>query len=206
MEFLDNLRTVFSDPNLGYILIVIAILGITIEVFTPGVYLGLVTSIVAGLLAFWGLSNLSLNPIGLILLCLALAFFIIEAFIKIRWVSTIIGLAFLILGSVLLFSGGSPSRANPYLIVCVTAVTAGIMMVMVNRAASAHKRRVAIGSETVLGSSVTAKTELAPEGMVMFNGELWKAKLKFGSAHIGDELYVVGVNGLTLELSKEKEK
>ncbi|MCL2707205.1 MAG: hypothetical protein FWE97_03495 [Dehalococcoidia bacterium] len=204
MDAIDNLRSVLSEPNLAYVLLMLAILGISVEIFTPGFFYAGTIGIAAGLLAFISLSTLSVNPLGLCLLILSLAFFIAEAFTRSRGIVTSIGMICIIFGSVFLFNGSADNRANPYLIAGMTASMSVIFIFLVSRAAVAHKHRIAIGSETVTGSIVVARTELNPDGMVLFQGELWSAQLSKGSAAVNEELVITGIQGLKLYVSKKE--
>jgi len=204
LDAIENLRSALSDPNIAYVLLIISILGISVEVFTPGFFVGGTTSIIAGLLAFLALSTLSINPFGLILLIISLAFFIGEAFLKTKWLLATLGMASLILGSVFLFYGGSESRASPYLIAVLSAIVSAVLVYLVNRATTAQKRRIAIGSETVVGDFAIARTELNPNGMVLYQGELWQAELIQGQATRDEQLVITGMKGLKLYVTHKE--
>jgi membrane-bound serine protease (ClpP class) len=205
MNIIDSLRTVLSDPNLAYVLLMLAILGISMEVFTPGIFYAGTVGIVAGVLAFLALTTLSVNPFGLTLLILALAFFIAEAFMRLRRIATTIGMICIIFGSIFLFNGGADNRANVYLIAGMTTSMSVILVFLVNRAAAAQKLRVNTGNETLKGSIVVARTALNPDGMVLYQGELWQAQLSDGSAIIDEELVITDMRGLKLYVTKKKE-
>jgi len=205
MTIIDRLGTAMSDPKLAYILLMLAILCISVEIFTPGVFFAGTIGIIAGLFAFVALTTLPVNSLGLTLLILSLVFFVADAFVRSRWILTPIGMIFIIFGSIFLFNGGADNRANPFLIIGMTASMSAILWFLANRAAAAQKHRIAIGSETVVGSVVVARTSLNPNGMVLYQGELWQAQLNSGSANIDDELIVTGIHGLKLYVTKKKE-
>ncbi|MCL2281480.1 MAG: hypothetical protein FWC25_02315 [Dehalococcoidia bacterium] len=205
MDALDSLRSALSDPNLAYVLLMLAILGISVEIFTPGTFFASTVGIIAGLLAFVALTTLSVNPLGLILVVLALGFFIAEAFVHSKGIVTAIGMLFIIFGSVFLFNVGADNRANPFLIAGMTAGMSVILIFLVNRAARAQKRRSTTGNEAIIGNVAVARTALNPDGMVLYQGELWHAQLNEGSAAIDEELVITGIQGLKLYVSKKKE-
>jgi membrane protein implicated in regulation of membrane protease activity len=60
-----------------------------------------------------------------------------------------------------------------------------------------HRRRPAVGVETMVGASATVITPCRPRGQVRIQGELWEARCERG-ADPGDLVEVVGVDGLTL--------
>lgn len=204
MDAVDNLRSALSDPNLAYVLLMLSIFGISVEIFTPGIFFAGTAGIIAGLLAFLAFSTLSVNPLGLSLIILALAFIIAEAFVRSRGVVTAVGMVCIIFGSIFLFQGGADNRANPFLIAGLTTAMSVALIFMVNRSAIAHKRSVATGSETAKGSVVVARTNLAPDGLVLYQGELWQAMLDEGCAAVDEELVVTDLRGLKLYVTKEK--
>ena len=60
-----------------------------------------------------------------------------------------------------------------------------------------HRRRPAVGVETMVCASATVITPCRPRGQVRIQGELWEARCERG-ADPGDLVEVVGVDGLTL--------
>ena len=64
-----------------------------------------------------------------------------------------------------------------------------------------RRRRPAIGIEAMIGSRATVTTPCRPLGQVRLRGELWTARCD-GGADTGDEVEVVGVEGLTLVVGR----
>ena len=60
-----------------------------------------------------------------------------------------------------------------------------------------HRRRPAVGQETLIGAVGQAVTNLLPDGQVRVSGELWSARCD-GVARAGDDVLVKEVDGLTL--------
>ena len=59
------------------------------------------------------------------------------------------------------------------------------------------RRRVAVGTETLVGRSAVVSTDCMPNGQVRVAGEIWRARCDVG-AGIGAEVVVREVRGLTL--------
>jgi membrane-bound serine protease (ClpP class) len=204
MSAIDSLQSALSDPNLAYVLLMLAVLGISVEILTPGLIFPSIIGIVSGLFAFLALSTLPVNPIGIILIFVSLGFFIVEALVRTKGLITIFGLISIVLGSIFLFKGGVANRANFFLIAGATIVISTVLVFIANRVVAAQRRRVATGREEFKGSMAVVRTALNPEGTVFFQGELWKAVLDKGSAAPGDRIIITGLEGLKLFVTKKR--
>jgi membrane protein implicated in regulation of membrane protease activity len=62
------------------------------------------------------------------------------------------------------------------------------------------------GTETLIGQVGIAKQPLAPEGLVLIGGELWRARVQGGqSVQPGDRVHVVGTaDGFVLLVSPRR--
>ena len=61
--------------------------------------------------------------------------------------------------------------------------------------------RPKVAAETVIGSGGKVTRRLAPEGYVKVQGVLWKATCVESELEVGDEVVVVGIEGLRLIVS-----
>jgi len=66
----------------------------------------------------------------------------------------------------------------------------------------ALRQRPVMGLPAMVGSRGKVVRPLSPEGMVKIKGELWKATSEGGVLDIGDEITVVGQDGLRLIVRK----
>ena len=64
------------------------------------------------------------------------------------------------------------------------------------------KKQALEGLSSMVGVRGTAAGPLDPEGMVRIKGELWRAVADGGKVEDGEEVTVVGENGLTLSVRK----
>jgi membrane-bound serine protease (ClpP class) len=206
MGAIDSLRAALSDPNLAYLLLMLAILGVSVEILTPGLIFPSTLGIIAGLFAFLALSALPVNPIGIVLIFLSLGFFIIEALVRGRGLIIACGVISLILGSIFLFEGGAAKRASPVLIAVMSITISATLVFIANRVVTAQRRRTSTGCEEFKGSSATVRTSLSPEGTVNFQGEIWKAMLDKGSAQPGEKVIITGFEGLKLYVTRKEQR
>ena len=201
---MDSLRTGLSDPNLAYVLLMLSMLGISIEILTPGIIFPSTFGIISGIFAFLALSSLPVNPVGISLILLSLVFFVTEAFVRTKGVVTLTGIVSITIGSIFLFKGGVDNRVNPLLIAGMVIEMASVLVFLANRVVTAQRRSVVTGREGFKGSSAIVRTALDPEGLVYFQGELWKAALDHGSAAPGEEVVIEGLEGLKLFVTKKR--
>jgi membrane protein implicated in regulation of membrane protease activity len=62
------------------------------------------------------------------------------------------------------------------------------------------RRKAAVGAETLVGRTAVTITPCRPFGQVRVDGEIWAARCEEGVA-AGEDVYVVGLDGLTLRVS-----
>ena len=196
-----------ADPNIAYILLSVAVLGITAEIFNPGLIFPGVIGGICGLLAAYALGMLPVNIAGILLIILAFGLFIAEAFTPGFGLFTAGGIAALVIGSLILYKGGGPSvKVDPGLIATITVIIAGFLAFVVQRVVRAHRRQATTGREELVGKTAIVKVALDPQGMVLFKGERWTAISESGRIEPGEEVIITGIDGLTLRAVRKTKK
>jgi membrane-bound serine protease (ClpP class) len=204
MTAIESFLLAISDPNIAYILLSLAILGIMVEIFNPGLIFPGIVGAISGLLAFYSLGMLPVNIAGILLIVLAFGLFIAEAFTPTFGLLTAGGLTSLVTGSLILFKEGGPLfQVNIALIVIVAVLFAAFIAFVVNRVVVAHRRQATTGREELLGKTAVVRTALNPEGTVLFEGEIWTAALDQGRAEPREEVIIKRFDGLKLYVSKK---
>jgi len=201
MNAIERFLLAISDPNIAYILLSIAMLGIIIELSHPGLILPGVAGGVSLLLSIYSLGMLEANYAGLLLILLAFGLFIAEIFTSTFGLLFAGGVISLVLGSLILFSG-SYFEIDPGVIATVVVVFTAAFAFVVVAIIKAHKRQVTTGREGLMGQTGVAQTELDPNGMVFIKGERWKAASESGRIEHGEEVRVTKVEGLKLKVVK----
>ena len=64
------------------------------------------------------------------------------------------------------------------------------------------KRQTVVGLPTMIGGRGKVASSLVPEGLVRIKGELWGATSATGNINVGEEVEVVGEDGLKLVVRK----
>jgi membrane-bound serine protease (ClpP class) len=101
--FRDAVLRIISDPNIAYILMMIGLAGLYFELAHPGAVFPGVIGAISLILAFYSFQTLPVNYAGLLLIALAIIFFIAEIKIASYGVLSLGGIVSLTLGSIMLF-------------------------------------------------------------------------------------------------------
>ncbi|MEK7353615.1 MAG: nodulation protein NfeD [Chloroflexota bacterium] len=198
----ENFLYAISDPNIAYLLLSIATLGIMAELSNPGLIFPGVIGAISLLMAFFSLGTLPVNYAGIALIVLALGLLIGEAFTGIG-VLAAGGIISLALGSAILFKGGSLFQVSPWLIATITIIIASFFIFLISRVIKSQRLQATTGWEELIGKPALVKVALAPEGMVLFRGERWKAVSAEGKVAPGEEVIINKVENLTLHVTKK---
>ncbi len=207
MNPLERFLHVISDPNIAYILLSLAVIGLITEISNPGLIFPGVLGGLCLFIAFYSLGVLNAYWAGVLLILLAIGLFVAEVFTPTFGALTAGGIASLVIGALLLFSRNPPSmQINKGLIAGVTIIIAAIVIFVIGAAVRGQRRKVATGAEGLIGKVAVVKQPLAPKGKVFIDGELWTAMIDSGRAEPGEEVTVTKVEGLKLIVTKSKTK
>lgn len=204
MRAIEKFLYAIADPNIAFLLLSLAALGITVEIFNPGLIFPGVIGAICGVLAFYALGQLPVNIAGVLLIVLAIIFFVAEALTATFGILLTGGIISLIIGGLILFQGASPVfRVNPWLIVATVIMLAGMFTFVLSRVVRAHRKRVTTGREELEGKVAVARTALDPEGLVFFKGERWDAVSEAGKIKPGEEVVITKIDGLKLYVTRK---
>ncbi|MEJ2040384.1 MAG: nodulation protein NfeD [Desulfosarcinaceae bacterium] len=198
----ENLRTrvlkAISDPNIAYILLMIGLAGLYFELSNPGVVFPGVVGAIALILAFYSMQTLPFNITGILLILLAVIFFILELKITSHGLLSFAGLLTLVLGSMMLFKGAGPAYRLAWQVVLPTVLTvSGFFVVLTTLVVRAHARQPHTGAEGLVGETGIVRKIRGGQGKVMVHGELWQAEFQ-EEAKVGDKVRVVEVRNLVV--------
>jgi membrane-bound serine protease (ClpP class) len=199
----DRFLNLITDPNIAYVLLMLGMLGLFFELANPGVIVPGIIGGISLILAFFAFQSLPLNYAGLFLILFGIVLLVAEIKVVSHGVLTIGGVIAIVLGSVMLVDTTElPLRVSWKVIVPVVAATAGIFVFAVSAGIRAQLRRPATGAEGLVGQLGVARTRLDPDGQVFVHGELWRAVGDEGAIGEGEAVRVVGMDGLTLRVSR----
>jgi membrane-bound serine protease (ClpP class) len=202
---LDGFSLFLLDPNVIFLLFVVAMMGIYLEISHPGAILPGVVGAIALVLFLFAIGSLSPNWAGLLLMVVAFVLLVLDLRLPTHGVLSLGTVIALILGALLFFNGGGPYAGAPVSPLVVSTVSGAIGLVgltLVTFGVRARRRSVASGVEGMIGANVVALTALCPAGRVSYGGENWAAVLDAPAtfADVGSKLQIVSVEGLRLRV------
>ena len=196
--FRDKVLKTISDPNIAYILMMIGLAGLYFELSHPGAIFPGVIGAISLILAFFSFQTLPVNYAGLLLIILAVIFFIVEVKVASYGILSIGGLISLTLGSIMLFEdvGVSLSLMMPTIL-----LVGGFFVVVAGLAFRAYQRKPKGGTDGLLGEIGVVRELIEPEGLIFVHGEYWRA-MAAERIDPGEKVEVIGVDGLILKVKK----
>lgn len=193
------LKTI-SDPNVAYILLMIGLAGLYFELSHPGAVLPGVIGGISIILAFFALQTIPVNYAGILLIILALVFFIMEMKMLSYGLLSIAGTISLLLGSLMLFDSSDPElRLSLGVLIPTLALVSGFFAVVAGLVFKSQSSKPMTGATGLVGKIGVVKKDIMPEGKVFVHGELWNATSKDPITE-GARVRVVDVANLVLEV------
>ena len=199
----EKLISAIADPNIGFILLVLGALGLYVEFTSPGLIFAGVAGAVLLLLGLSSLAVVPINWVGVVLLILAAALFVLEAKITSHGVLGIGATVSMVLGAMLLVEGPPEIRIHLSTALAVSLPFALITMFLVSIVVRARRGKVLTGISGMLDEIGIARTDLSPAGKVFVHGEYWNA---VSSAPVpeGSRVRVTSVDGMTVHVEPMK--
>jgi membrane-bound serine protease (ClpP class) len=207
MRTTESFLYIISDPNIAVILLGLAMLGITVEIFNPGLIFPGVFGGISAFLAAYSLGFMPINYAGLALIVLAAGLLIAEVYTPGFGLLAGGGITAFVFGTLILFSGRpAVMTPDPWVIPTVASASGGAIAFIIYHALRAHRRQPTTGREELIGKRAVVKSVLEPEGTVLHQGELWKAVLDEDRAELGEEVTITKFDGLKLYVTKKPKR
>lgn len=188
-----------SDPNVAAILMTLGVTGLMIELYSPGLIFPGIVGAACLIMGFYSFEVFSAGHAGMLLILLGLLLFLLELKIPSYGLLTAGGISSIAAGGLLLLrtAPGGP-RPVPAGFIMALVLLAGIAGAALLFARKALARRSVAGTEGLIGAAGETVTALAPEGRVLAQGEVWKARGLEGDIPAQEPVEVVSIEGLTL--------
>jgi len=204
MSLRQRFLSLLADPNVAYMLLMLGAAGIFFEISTPGVVLPGVIGGISLLLGLYALQLLPVNYAGLALIVLAIILFIAEIKVASYGALTIGGIISMLMGSLMLFEAPPPLPGlSLWVVLPVTLLVAGFFVFLVGAVVKTFWQQPYSGREGLLHRGGVAQSPIDRKGgKVFLAGELWDASSEEPIGK-GDDVEVVGMQGLTLRVRKK---
>jgi len=197
---------VIGNPNVAYILMLIAIYGIIFELQNPGSVFPGVIGAIALILALFSFAVLPVNLTGVLLILLGIALLVTDLFVPGHGILTVGGLIAFVVGSLVIFETRSPVfRLSVTLVLTMTILTGAFFLVAVGAGVRIQKKKIVTGWEGMVGQVTEARTDIAPRGKVFLEGSYWNAETEGQPIRQGEKVKVVAVDKLLLKVRKIEE-
>jgi membrane-bound serine protease (ClpP class) len=188
-----------ASPTVALILFLVGIGGLWFEFQNPG---GWVPGAVgAGSLLLFAIAAnmLPFSIVGLLLVAVGLACFVLEVKVVSHGLLTATGVALLGAGIWMMFPGPAPELRVPLMVLLPAVLALGAFCALAVRlAAAAQRAPVATGVEALEGAVGTVERPLEPEGRIFVHGEIWTAVSTGGNIPAGRRVRVEKVESMVL--------
>ena len=203
MSFWKQVLDTLIDPNLIVILMSIGVLGITIELWSPGLILPGTVGAISLIIGLFGLQILPVSWAGVLLLLLAAGFFVAEMFVVSHGALALAGAVAFVIGSLMLFDPAGDSYQVSLQVALGVAATMALMVgLVVAKLVQVRRAEVVTGQEELIGQVGIVRQQLDPVGLVFVHGELWRAKTAGEPIAPGRHVRVEGLDdALTLTVA-----
>jgi len=205
-DWLNQFHALILNPNVAYLLLLLAIYGILFELANPGGILPGAAGAIALLLTLYAFHLLPVNYLGIMLIILGIGFMIAEVYITSFGIIALGGAIAFIIGSILLFDtqGAREQLAWP-LVFTMGAISFIFIFIVISLAIKSHKRKIVSGREGLIGKEGVVLSVMNTQITVRVLGEIWEAKSS-RMLNEGDEIRVTGINGLILIIEPVEKK
>jgi membrane-bound serine protease (ClpP class) len=194
------------EPDVFFVMLILGVLGLYTEFTHPGMVLPGVVGGICLVMALYAMHFLPVNLAGLLLMGLALAFFILEAKFTSHGVLAVGGIVSMLLGAMFLIrSPLTNGGVSLGIAVAATLPFALLTVVLMRLVLNSRKWKSTTGKEELIGQEGVAITGLAAgvAGMIRVHGELWQA-ISDQPAEVGATVRVQRIAGLMLHVEPEQ--
>ncbi|MPZ72101.1 MAG: nodulation protein NfeD [Nitriliruptorales bacterium] len=199
MSWTRRLLQSLANPELAFLFISVGSLALLYELSSPGGVIGGVIGTIMIVLAFFSLSVLPVNIVGVLLLFLAIALFVAELFVPGIGVFAGGGVLSLVAAGLFLFDRPTGIGLDLSFLVPVGAV-AGLGALAIARVAWVSRRAPAYSGTggAMTGAVGTVRSGRGEPLRVFVDGALWKARAASRAPAPGDRVRVVDMDGIEL--------
>jgi len=199
----EQLMHTSASAALAYLFFSFGLALLVFEFYTAGIGIAGFVGALCTLLGTFGLAELPVRPVGIILLILAVIAFAVDVQVGIPRFWTGVGVLTYVIASFVLY-GPVQEEALRLSWLTLTAGVASMTLAFVVGMPSMVRTRFAtptIGREWLIGQQGVAATDIAPEGEADVRGAKWRARTNRATPiKSGQPLKVAAIDGVTLDV------
>lgn len=201
MELFNNF---FSNPDWAYLLLLIGLLGVLIELSTPGATFPGIVGIISLIISIYLFTQFQISYFGIGLITLGFLLLILEVKFVTFGALAVLGVTAFAFGSYNLVTGGSNMQISLSMVITASAVLLAFSLLLLYLGLKAQKNKKATGADAIIGSVCIVSKDIYPNsvGEVKVLGERWRAKSN-QYCKTGDEVIVDKIENLTLFVHKK---
>ncbi len=206
MHPVERFLSYFANPTMVYILYILTVSALLVGISNLDQYWIIVVGLVLLLLFLVVAQALPINYGAAALVALGILLMVLEAKLPTNGVLGAIGFAAFVVGSSM-FAGSKmePTFRVPYSVIALFGVPLVLFVILaVYLIARGMMRRPITGAESLHGERALVVKDLAPEGLVELQGEIWRARSLQGTVPKDAWVRVVKKEGLLVFVEPEK--
>ena len=166
------------DPNIVALMLSIGLIGLVVELWNPGLIFPGTVGAISLIVGLYGLQVLPVSAAGILLMLLAAAFFVAEAFIVSHGALALAGAVTFVIGALILFDpAGEAYQVSIQVALAIAGTLALLFGFAFTKAAQARLRPAAVGTHRLVGEGALVRGD----DLVFVEGELWRAHTADGS-------------------------
>ncbi len=200
----EKILSILASPEIAYLLFLAGIIGIFIEIKTPGAIFPGLFGAICLLLFFFSTKILPVNIAGMLFIVLGVMLIILEFKIVSYGFLTLGGLFSMVVGSLMLFDSDLPGFSLSGGELIFGALLFGIVLfAFLFFILKAQKEKIQTGKESFIGKKAEVAIDFANgKGKVFFNGEYWDAVSEGQDFKKGETVLITEVEDMTLKVKE----
>jgi len=192
-----------ADPQLLFMLFIIAVVGIWMEIKNPGIIVPGALGGISLILFLLGIKIIPINFVGLMLIILAFVLFILELKFTSFGMFALGGVVSFFIGAMILFDSPLPGGGIPVsTIIAMLLVVLIFVFIVVRAVIKAHNVKSFTGAEALTGEEGYALSDFSGTGKIFVHGEIWNTEIG-GDLKKGEKVIVEEVTGMILKIRKK---
>jgi membrane-bound serine protease (ClpP class) len=198
----QRILDIISQPDVVYILMMFGLIGLFLELSSPGLILPGVVGSFSLILSFYAMQTLPISSAGFLLVILGVILLIAELNVMSYGLLSIGGAASIYFGSIMLVDSDDPAMQISKIVLYSTLGTAFFISIgSIYLANKSRQLRSLTGIDGLIGEIGVVKLTLNPKGLVLVHGEVWNAESNM-LINDGENVVVEAVEGLKIKVRK----